>query len=252
MNRVGEENVNNFGSKMIITKYRNNANVDIYFPEYSWTLEHETYQNFKNGNIKCPYEQRHYGIGYIGEGSYRSRDKNKKKTKCYNTWKNMLKRCYDLKVQEKQPAYVGCEVCDEWYNFQNFAQWYEENYYEVPGQRMELDKDILYKGNKIYSPDTCVFVPQSINTLFTKSDTTRGDLPIGVSYHKQHKKYQSRCTEKGGRRKHLGYYDTPEEAFVAYKTFKENYIKQIADQYVNLIPQSLYNAMINYEVEEDD
>ena len=251
MNRVGEENVNNFGSKMIIVKYRNSLNIDVYFPEYEWTAKNIRYGNFKKGYIKCPYEPRTYGLGYFGEGSYSSKE-NGKKTRIYNTWHDMLRRCYDYKYQEKQPAYTKCEVCEEWLDFQSFAKWYEENYYEIADETMDLDKDILIKGNKIYSPDTCIFVPQNINKLFIKCDTARGVYPVGVVYNKQIKKYRASCNIKGLSRKHLGYYDTPEEAFQAYKTFKEKYIKQIANQYIDLIPQSLYNAMINYEVEEDD
>ena len=252
MSRVGEENTNNFGSEMIITKYKNSLDVDVYFPEYNWTAENVRYDNFKRGYIKCPYEPRVYSVGYLGEGSYKSRE-NRKKTKIYDTWHDMLRRCYDINYKEKHQTYTNCTVCNEWLNFQNFAEWYDNNYYEIENEIMNLDKDILIKGNKIYSPDNCIFVPQNINKLFIKCDATRNDLSIGVVYNKRIKKYEARCRIKGLRSsKHLGYYNTSEEAFRAYKTFKENYIKQIADEYINLIPQSLYNAMINYEVEEDD
>ena len=251
MSRVGEENTNNFGSKMIITKYKNSLNVDVYFPEYKWIAKNVRYDNFKRGYIKCPYEPRTYGVGHLGEGPYNTKE-NGKKTKAYDTWHDMLRRCYDTKSHEKRPTYIGCEVYEKWLNFQTFAEWYEKNYYEIPDQIMNLDKDILIKNNKIYSPDTCVFVPQNINKLFIKCNAIRGDLPIGVVYNKHVKKYEARCRIKGLKTKHLGYYDTSEEAFLAYKNFKENYIKQIANEYIELIPQSLYNAMINYEVEEDD
>ena len=94
IDRTGEEGVNNFGSKMIIVRYRRNDDVDIYFPEYNWTAKNTTYDNFKRGEIKCPYEPRVYGKGYIGEGKYKA-GKNGKMTKYYNTWHSMLRRCYD-------------------------------------------------------------------------------------------------------------------------------------------------------------
>ena len=163
----------------------------------------------------------------------------------------MLARCYDPKYTQKHPTYKQCEVCEEWHNFQNFAQWFENNYYEIDKQVMNLDKDILIKENKIYSPETCVFVPQNINKLFTKRDNNRGNFPVGVSYNKSSKKYKSYCnTDK--KQNFLGYYTTPEEAFQAYKQFKENYIKQVADEYKDLIPEKLYNAMYEYEVEIED
>ena len=84
-NRVGEENINNFGSKIIIKEYRSCMDMDVYFPEYNWTAKSVKYQNFKKGQIKCPYERRTYGVGYIGEGKYKTRI-NGKKTKCYDTW----------------------------------------------------------------------------------------------------------------------------------------------------------------------
>ena len=250
IDRTGEENINNFGSKMIITKYNSTRDIDVYFPEYEYTINHVTYDAFKNGKIKCVYEPRVQGVGYIGIGEYSSKESGEI-TKCYEVWKKMLQRCYDDDFKEREPTYKGCEVCTEWHNFQSFAEWFEDNYYKIPGEVMSLDKDVLVKGNKIYSPETCMFVPQDINILFTKCDNSRGDYPIGVSYHKQKGKYISRCNVCN-KLKHLGYFDNPEEAFNAYKTAKEKYIKEVADKYKEYIPQKLYEAMYNYEVEIDD
>ena len=164
----------------------------------------------------------------------------------------MLHRCYDEKLQEKYyTTYINCSVCTEWHNFQNFAQWYEENYYEVEGERMCLDKDILVKGNKTYSPETCVFVPNNINVLFVKCDKARGDLPIGVTWHKRDKVYQVRVNYYG-KDGYVGYFHTIDEAFQCYKKTKEKYIKEVADIYKDIIPINLYQAMYNYIVEEDD
>ena len=256
VNRIGEEGVNNFGSKMVIKEYRTNKDIDVYFPEYDWTTKNIQYSAFKNGQISCPYERRCYGVGYIGEGKYKTKE-NGKITKYYKVWHDMLRRCYDPKYHERESTYKDCTVCDEWLCFQNFAKWYYDNYYEIKGQKMALDKDILHKGNKIYSPDNCIFVPQTINSLFVKSDKTRGDYHIGVSYHKQHEKFQANCNiydfkENKTKLKHLGYYNTPEKAFEIYKYYKEKNIKQIADYYKDRIPDKVYDALYNYEVEIDD
>lgn len=248
--KTGETQLNSFGSEMIIVKYRKNNDIDVYFPEYNWTAEHKEYKDFKNGYIRCPYERRTYGVGFLGEGKYKA-SKNGKYAKPYKAWKSMIERCYSPKYQEKQPTYIGCEVCEEWHNFQNFAEWYEQNYYEIPGERMELDKDILVKDNKTYSPNTCVFVSHNINSLFTKRDACRGNLPIGVCYIERKNIYQAECNING-KLKWLGYYNTQEEAFNAYKQFKESYIKQLADEHIELIPQSLYYAMYEYEVNIND
>ena len=118
LDRTGEENINNFGSKMIITGYRTNRDIDVYFPEYDWTIKNVQYNNFKKGQIKCPYERRTYGKGYLGEGSYKAKE-NGKTTRVYKSWKSMLQRCYDSKYHERQPTYIDCEVCNEWLCFQN-------------------------------------------------------------------------------------------------------------------------------------
>jgi hypothetical protein len=163
-----------------------------------------------------------------------------------------MNRCYNEKYQEKRPTYLGCTVDSYFHNFQNFAKWYDENYYEIEGQRMELDKDILIKGNKIYSPETCVFVPQFINSLFVKSDTKRGGLPLGVHFDKQTKKYRASCNNGKGKQVPLGRFNSPEDAFQSYKKFKEDVIKKVAEEYKDNIPNVLYEAMINYKVEITD
>ena len=120
---------------------------------------------------------------------------------------------------------------------------------------MALDKDILVKGNKIYSPETCVFVPQNINTLFTKRNKVRGEYPIGVSFYKNTNKYLAQCNiliNGKSQYKKLGYYNNIEDAFNAYKESKEANIKQVADYYKDNIPNKLYEAMYNYEVEITD
>ena len=249
IDRTGEKGVNSFGSKMIITKYNNALDIDVYLPEYDYTINHVTYNNFKRGNIKCPYEPRYYGIGYLGEGKYKMSE-NGKKTKCYNTWHNMLERCYNPKYQEKYPTYKDCEVCESWHNFQTFAEWYNDNYYQIHGEVMCLDKDILIKGNKIYSPETCVFVPEKINLLFIKSDNSRGNNPIGA-HQLPSGNYEVRCNN-GEESDYLGRFDNIYEAFYAYKVHKEKIIKQVADEYKEYIPQKLYHALYNYQVEITD
>ncbi len=255
IDRIGEKNINNFGSEMVIIEYKNVHDIDVYFPEYDWIFKSATYQSFKKGSIKCPYDRSIYGVGYIGEGEYKIWE-NDKTTKVYDTWQSMLKRCYNEKYHKKRPTYIGCEVYKDWLNFQNFAKWYKDNYYEVGNEKMCLDKDILFKGNKIYSPDTCIFVPETINKLFIKNDKNRGESVIGATLCKNGK-YQAQCNiinpETGkSKQEYLGRYDTQEKAFQVYKYHKERNIKQIADYYKIHIPQKLYDAMYNYEVEIDD
>ena len=254
IDRTGEERVNSFGSKMVISKYNGALDMDVYFPEYDWTAEHVQYKNFKKGTIKCPYEPRVFGVGYLGEGKYKVSE-NGRITDEYIIWHSMLTRCYDPKYQEKHPSYKGCKVEDYLLNFQHMGEWIEDNYYEVPGEVMHLDKDILCKGNKVYSRETCIFVPQRINSLFVKSDKTRGNSPIGTTPNSSGN-YQVRCRDGYGKNIYLGTYSTKEEAFQAYKVYKEKLIKETIDSYEGIIPEPHYSrlktAMYNYEVEIDD
>lgn len=248
--RVGERFVSNEGYEMVIIEYNNANDLWIQFEDEYKAKVHTTYQHCKNGGIKNPYHPSVCKVGFIGQGEYKAYI-NRKATKCYEDWVNMLERCYDLKLKERCPTYKDCYVNKEAHCFQDFAEWWHNNYYEIEGERMCLDKDILVKGNKEYSFDTMIFVPQRINVLFVKNDVNRGNYPIGVCYDKENGKYITQCRVED-KRKYLGCYDTPEEAFLAYKQFKETYIKEIADEYKDKIPQRLYDAMYAWEVDIDD
>lgn len=254
IDRTGEINYNNFGSKMEIIKYKNALDIDVYFEEYDWIFKNATYNSFIRKKIRCPYERRVYNIGFLGEGKYIPYINNKP-TDAYLHWFAMLERCYDKETQSRRNTYKGCTVCKEWHNFQNFAEWYNGNHYKINDEKMCLDKDILAKDNKEYSPKTCIFVPNRINVLFTKSNKVRGEYPIGVSWKKSNKKFQASCSIMENNKKktvYLGLYNTPEEAFQVYKEYKENLIKQVAEEYKEKIPRELYKAMYEYEVEIDD
>lgn len=254
MNRVGETGINNFGSEMIIVDYRNVHDIDVYFPRYDWTFKNARYNNFKKGKIKCPYERRHYGVGYIGEGKYKVSE-NGKLTRVFSTWYHMLTRCYSDKHHEEYPTYINCSASEEFYNFQAFGEWDSENYYQIDDEKMCLDKDILIKGNKIYSPETCIYVPEIINNLFVKNNKTRGESVIGTIPHQG--KYVAQCSLinlKTGKskREYLGIYRTQEKAFEVYKHYKEKNIKQIADKYKDKIPSKLYDALYDYQISIND
>lgn len=248
LDRTGEIGVNNDGERMTIVRYGGRRDIDVQF-EDGTIVENRQYNNFKRGEIKNPFFPSVYGVGFIGVGDYKTCDENGKQTKCHGTWHDMHRRCYNHKLQEKKPTYKNCKVCKEWNNYQAFAKWDNENYYEVGNERMDLDKDILCKGNKVYSPDTCIYVPHSINSLFTKRDKCRGEYYIGVR--KKGNKFEARLS-KGNGEIYLGLFNTPEQAFLAYKQAKEQYIKEVAEEYKEKIPYRLYEALMNYEVEIDD
>ena len=253
--RIGEENCNLYGTLMRIIEYNDSKDIIVEFQDKYKVKVHTGYGNFKKGEVKNPYDKTVHGVGYIGEGKYKV-SINGKNTIAYKVWFSMIQRCYDPYYLDKHPTYRDCIVCKEWHCFQNFTQWYEENYYECNDEQMELDKDILIKGNKIYSPETCIFVPHRINSLFTKSNAKRGNCLIGVCFHKRDRIYESNCSvldKKGSKRGiYLGRFKNEIDAFIAYKQFKENYIKQVADEYKKLIPTKLYEALYKYEVKIND
>ena len=250
---MGKSIYNKFGSKLTITEYNRYSDITIRF-DNGYELKHRDYSCFKN-TCRSPYCKTVYGHGYIGEGKYKTGYADATHTKQYTCWRSMIQRCYSEKYHKKKPTYKDCEVCEEWLNFQNFARWYDENYYQIDNEQMSLDKDILHKGNKIYSPDNCVFVDNRINSLFTKSNKARGKDPIGVTP-RPSGNYQARCNNGYGKRIPLGTYPTEEEAFRVYKNYKEKVIKEVIDSYEGIIPEPFYSklkvAMYNYKVEIDD
>lgn len=247
--RINEINYNNYGSRIKIIEYINSKNVLIEFDNgYKAKCE---YGNFKKGSIKSPYCKSVYKKGYIGEGKYLTWEKNEH-TIQYKIWFQMLRRCYSEKALIKNPTYKECSVCDEWLNFQNFAKWFDENYYKIYDEVMCLDKDILVKGNRLYSPETCVFVPSRINSLFTRRQNNRGNYPIGVMFEKETNKFLSYCNNENNNIVKLGRFKTKEEAFYKYKEFKEKIIKIIANKYKEFIPNKLYCSMYTYTVDIND
>ena len=115
-----------------------------------------------------------------------------------------------------------------------------------------LDKDLLVKGNKIYSEDTCVFLPVEINSVLTKTDKLRGDYPIGVHWCNAKKVFVAQINRNKGQQEWLGKFDNPNDAFLAYKKAKESYLKELANKWMGKIDDRAHNALMNYEVEITD
>lgn len=201
-----------------------------------------TYSNFKRGMVRNPYDKTVLDMGYLGVGKYLTQDETGENSREYMCWKHMIERCYVEKHADIHQAYYGiCSICDEWLNFQNFAKWHSENYYEV-NERLHLDKDILIPSNTLYAPDRCLLIPQRINELFTCKVNGNG-LPVGITKTAKGK-YNARYNEEK-----LGTFDTLEEAFEKYAEKKEETIKRIADEYIDIIPKKAYDAIYRYKVE---
>ena len=146
----------------------------------------------------------------------------------YQTWGNMLKRCYSSKFQNECKTYIGCTVDKRWHKFTEFRNWMElQNWHDN-----DLDKDILFPGNKIYSPETCIFIPHSLNSLLTDSAASRGKYPQGVTWNKQAKKYVAQINING-KAVHIGYFKNIEDAEKAYKNVKAKIIMTVAARQID-------------------
>lgn len=254
ISRVGESKYNNQGCLMTIVEDNDSSNIIVEFEDENRTRVVAQYCNFKSGSIKNPFHPSIYGVGITGDKYPRSI--NCKMTKEYDTWIHILQRCFDDRLKEKQPSYIDKECCDEWLYYPNFYEWLHnqpnfDKWYS--GKRWAIDKDILVKGNKVYSPDVCCLIPQNVNCLFLKREAERGDYPIGVTY--KNEGFLASCHNPfTNKKEELGYYSTSEKAFQAYKVYKEDIIKQVAEvEYrADNITEECYQAMMDYEVEIDD
>ena len=176
-------------------------------------------------------------------------------TKEHSLWRSMLARCYKESNLLKKPTYRDCEVSDNFKDYTYFYEWCNKqvgfNSLDENERVFALDKDLLVKGNKVYSENTCVFVPMEINNLIVKSDSIRGDYPIGVVYDKDRGKFQTKLWVNN-KPKFLGRFETVEEAFEKYKECKEAHIKLVAEKWKHLIDFRAYEALMKYEVEVTD
>ena len=144
----------------------------------------------------------------------------------YRTWSDMLKRCYSDKYQSKKPTYKGCLTCDDWWIFSNFKSWMGKQDWEGK----QLDKDLLIEGNKLYSPDSCIFVADVVNLFVTDRINDQGDYMLGVSRRNKSNKYRARCCNPfTSRREHLGMFNTELEAHLAWKSRKHELACLLAD-----------------------
>ena len=209
-----------------------------------------SYSNLMKGLCKNPWKPTVCHVGYIGK--IFDKDSPVSKNIAYKHWAKMLARCYDS-THHKYNFYgaKGVKVCEEWLCFANYEKWFNDNYYKIPNCDMVVDKDILYKNCKLYSPTTCSIVPSNINNLFCNAKAIRGQLPLGVVYNKKNRNYNTHIS-KHNKNILLGCFNTPQEAFEVYKTAKEQYIKEMADKYKEYLPQNVYDAMYAYEIEITD
>ena len=231
-----------------ITSYLDSYNIGIKFINTGFETVAKL-NHIKGGNVKDPYVPSVHGVGVTGT-KYPSMI-NGVQTKEYTLWCNMLKRCYSYALKKKYQTYEGCEASENFKYYEYFYEWCHKQI-GFGNQGWQLDKDLLVKGNKVYSEDSCVFIPQEINTVLVKHTPSRGKHPIGVSWYSKSKTFIAQVNKNKGNREYLGYYKTEIEAFNAYKVVKEAFVKEQANKWKDRIDVRAYNALMNYQVEIDD
>ena len=185
-----------------------------------------------------------YGVGFNSKGKHKTTE-NGKRAKSYQTWRGMMRRCYDPKTLKRSPTYVGCSVDERWHDFQDFAKWFYSNPYSSLGY--QLDKDILVTNNKVYGPEYCVFVPKQLNMILNSNKAARGDLPQGVCWDKCFGKYRAQLALNGVH-KTLGLFANADDAYTSYKEAKESYVKNKAVEWKESIDDRAYQALMNWQL----
>lgn len=229
---------------MTIVDYQGSGRLTVEFEDGA-IEENRTWQSWCTDGIKNNNVISVQGVGYIGYGPYKPFI-NSKMTKAYSVWTGIMSRVYNQRALELHPWYKGCSVVPEWHNFQNFAEWYYSNLPSEEGD-FEVDKDLLYKGNRIYGPSQCVIIPHEINNEMVLSSGRRGDYPVGVYW----KESRQRFIIKMGK-KNIGETRTVEEGFAIYKEMKEKRYKQLAEKYKRVLTYQAYRALSSRTIEFTD
>ena len=235
-----------------IVKYNNARDVQIQFLKTGYETVAQL-GNIKSGKVKDPYVPSVCGVGVLGTkypirvGGVLAKE--------YLIWRGMLERCYSDTLKKKYPTYEGCEVSENFKSYEYFYEWCHKQVGfgdDVNGNQFHLDKDLLVKGNKVYNEDSCVFLPKEVNTLLTKREALRGEHLIGVCWSKTNKAFKAQVRKNKGKQEHLGLFNTEIEAFKAYKTAKEAFVKEQANKFKSEIDPRAYEALMNYTVEITD
>ena len=235
-----------------IVKYNDTSNVEIQFVNTGFETS-ATLGNIRNGYVKDPYVPSVCGVGILG--TKHPSKINGVHTKEYMLWTSMLRRCYSDNSKKKRPTYEGCEVSENFLHYEYFYEWCKNQIgfsNDGNGFPFHLDKDLLVKGNKVYSENICIFIPNEINSLLIKCVASRGEYLIGVSWCKRDKVFRATVSKNKGKQEKLGSFNTELEAFNTYKQAKESFIKEQAEKWKSEIDERAYNALMNYTVEITD
>lgn len=201
-----------------------------------------TRKNAFEGVVKDKYFPTICGVGYYGNAL--PKRSCPKIEMAYNVWFKMLSRCYDARIKQAK-NYGDCSVSENFTSFEHFSTWYLSQVGSDKGN-WQLDKDLLVKGNRVYSEDTCCLVPAEINNLLRRY-TKNSSMCKGVHYNTKLGKFSAHLLGK-----YIGLFATEIEAFYVYKEAKEAYIKEVAEKYKGQIDHRVYESLMNWKIEITD
>lgn len=248
---VGDVFETNLNGKLEVVNYKSALEVTVRFLNTGYETTVEASQ-VRSGEVRDWTLPKAFGVGIMEDVDISLKETYPKHKQL---WQNMLSRCYNNNT-EYVGKYESCYVSEEFLHFKNFREWCDKqtgfNAKDSKGKAFALDKDLLIKGNLLYSKDTCCFIPREINNLLLTTRKLRGDLPIGVQRTKAKTVKFIATLSKYGSHQKLGTYDTPEEAFYAYREAKELYIKEVANKWKDQIDPRAYEGLMNWCVDITD
>ena len=238
----------------VVKKYVNALEVHVEFVSTGYKTVAAA-KEVRNGSVEDPLFPRVAGVGFMGigvhNGTFEGTNKN---TPVYEAWRGILRRCYDPSCKSYS-IYEDVEVCEEWHNFQNFADWFCAQEHNDKG--FVVDKDLKMFGNRVYSPNMCTLVPVAVNSVFTGSNERLNprELPKGVHFCKAQNVYvaqvhKGEVTKSGNKKQtYLGQFKDKVPAILAYKRAKEDHVKSVAEKYREVLHPQVYNNLVTYEVD---
>jgi len=241
--KVGDRFSTNEGGTVTVSEYINYRKILI---KHNDVHSHKAYTDsstLRLGQLRNPYKPSAYDLGYLGVGRFKS-SFDGKTTNEYCIWRRMLERCLCPVYQNRCPSYIGCSVDSKWLNFQLFCEWLTNHSYY--GLGYDLDKDLLTKGNKIYSPEHCSLIPNEINVVIITGKVKSNDMPVGVRRSRRGLFVAHLSID--GSYFHLGTFECPNEAHKAYVIAKEDYVKTKALEWRDRIAPNVFDALMNWTV----
>ncbi len=236
---VGDVFSTNTHGRVTVVAYHRCSNIEVMFED--GVVVSCSSAALRGGRLRNPMQPHKGSVGFVGIGRYTPKDHKAS----YKIWYAMFERCYKASVQRKHPSYVGCSVSEDWHNYQNFAEFYENHAHRYEG--WELDKDILICDNRVYSKETCCFVPKEINNMFQMGRKSESGF-TGVYFESSSQKYIATAPDETASKRNLGRFDTVQEASRVRTAYKDAYIRRLAEKWRGLLQPEVYNKLVDWGI----